>query len=63
MNNSERISKRMHYLLSGVFAEENYAIFAFEFDTETLQYKFDFKREQMKGVQLVVGITFIGFND
>lgn len=43
--------------------EENYAIFAFEFDTETLQYKFDFRREQMKGVQLVVGITFIGFND
>ena len=27
MNNSERISKRMHYLLSGVFAEENYATF------------------------------------
>lgn len=43
--------------------EANYAIFQFEFDCECLQYKFDFKREPMQGIQLITDITFIGFCD
>ena len=41
----------------------NYVIFMFKFDTEALQYKFDVRRELMKGVQLIENITFIGFCD
>lgn len=42
---------------------ENYTIFEFSFETEALMYKFDFKKEPLKGQQQVVGITFIGFNE
>lgn len=43
--------------------EENYTIFEFGFENERLMYKFDFKKEPLRGQQQVVGITFIGFNE
>ena len=40
---------------------ETDATFAFEFDSETLMYQFDFINTPMNGSPLVKKITFLGF--
>lgn len=42
---------------------DNYSIFVFEFDTESLQYKFDINKTPLGGIQRITNITFIGFNE
>lgn len=43
--------------------ENNFSIFQFDFDCESLQYKFDFEKKPLGGIQRVIEITFIGFNE
>lgn len=42
---------------------EDTTIFMFCFEAEKLLYEFKFKREQLGGIQQIVGINFIGFNE
>lgn len=42
---------------------EDKSIFMFCFETEKLLYEFQFKRNELGGIQQIINITFIGFED